>query len=68
MGEAKEANHNLRDRERAPNHIEQHVQNLRKSLQHWQNWEAEYEGLQEEINGFKGEPNTADLVPPSEYS
>ena len=29
--------------------LEDSIQQLRKSLQHWQLWEAEYEGLKEEI-------------------
>jgi unconventional prefoldin RPB5 interactor 1 len=29
--------------------LEDNIANLQKSLQHWQTWEAEYEGLKEEI-------------------
>ena len=29
--------------------LEESLQNLRQSLKHWQTWEAEYEGLNEEV-------------------
>lgn len=29
--------------------LEENIAKLRKSLQYWQTWEAEYEGLKEEI-------------------
>ena len=29
--------------------LEENVAGLRKSLQYWQTWEAEYEGLKEEV-------------------
>ena len=38
------------DLERQRRRLEENVQQLRKSLQHWQLWEAEYEGLKEEIS------------------
>lgn len=38
------------------------VAKLQRSLQTWQIWEAEYEGLKEEILAFDGEPTTEDLV------
>ena len=41
--------HSFVDLERQRRHLEDNVQQLRKSLQHWQLWEAEYEGLKEEI-------------------
>ena len=37
------------DLERQRRRLEDNIQQLRKSLQHWQLWEAEYEGLKEEI-------------------
>ena len=37
------------DLERQRRRLEENVQQLRKSLQYWQLWEAEYEGLKEEI-------------------
>ena len=42
--------------------LEENVAKLRKSLQHWQTWELEYEGLKEEIQRFKGQPTTEDIV------
>lgn len=32
--------------------LEENISKLQKSLQHWQTWEAEYEGLKEEILGL----------------
>lgn len=40
----------LSDLERRREELEKTITNLRKSLQHWQTWEAEYEGLKEEIS------------------
>ncbi|KZF26150.1 hypothetical protein L228DRAFT_235257 [Xylona heveae TC161] len=45
------------DLERHRARLEENVEKLRKSLQHWQTWEAEYEGLKEEILAFNGEPS-----------
>ncbi|OJD36596.1 udp-galactose transporter like protein [Diplodia corticola] len=47
--------------------LEEQIARLRKSLQHWQTWDAEYEGLKEEIQGFKKtpdgpDPTAADMV------
>ncbi len=42
--------------------LETKVVQLRKSLQTWRTWEAEYEGLKEEIQGLKGDPSTEELV------
>lgn len=33
-------------------HLEENIVKLQKSLRHWQLWEAEYEGLKEEILGL----------------
>jgi len=37
------------DLERHRQLLEENIEKLRKSLRHWQMWEAEYEGLKEEI-------------------
>ncbi|MCJ1471768.1 hypothetical protein MMC13_000408 [Lambiella insularis] len=42
----------LLDLERRRAQLEKSVAGLQKSLQHWQTWEAEYEGLKEEITGL----------------
>ncbi|KAK5000670.1 hypothetical protein LTR66_000517 [Elasticomyces elasticus] len=36
--------------------LEQNITNLSKSLQYWQTWEAEYEGLKEEVSRVTDEP------------
>lgn len=43
------ANMELTDIERQRQMLEDNVQRLRQSLKHWQIWEAEYEGLKEEL-------------------
>ena len=45
------------DVERYRLQLEENVSKLRKSLHHWQTWEAEYEGLREEIDHL-GENHT----------
>lgn len=52
------------DLERHRLRLEEQVAKLRKSLQHWQTWDAEYEGLKEEIQGFKKTPNGSDPTAP----
>lgn len=42
--------------------LEESITKLRQALRHWQTWEAEYEGLKEEIEGFDGEPTPQDLI------
>ena len=42
--------------------LEQNVARLRASLQHWQAWEIEYEGMKEEILGLGENAIRADLV------
>jgi unconventional prefoldin RPB5 interactor 1 len=37
------------DLERHRQLLEENIEKLRKLLRHWQTWEAEYEGLKEEI-------------------
>ena len=57
-----EAKDNFVDLERLRSQLEENVSKLRKSLQHWQIWEAEYEGLKEEIQGLDDQHNRAELV------
>lgn len=40
------------DLERHRLQLEENISKLKKSLQYWQTWEAEYEGLKEEISGL----------------
>ena len=47
----------LLDLERHRQRLEDNVEKLRKSLQHWQTWEADYEGLREEILAAKPKPD-----------
>lgn len=37
------------------------VEQLRKSLQHWQTWDAEYEALKEEVEALPATPSAQDL-------
>lgn len=37
------------DVERQHVQLEENIKKLRASLQHWQTWEIEYEGLKEEV-------------------
>jgi unconventional prefoldin RPB5 interactor 1 len=50
------------DLERHRQLLEGNIENLRISLLHWQTWEAEYEGLKEEILSAKPTPNRAQLL------
>ncbi|KAI9715460.1 MAG: hypothetical protein M1812_005936 [Candelaria pacifica] len=47
------------DLERHRLRLEESISKLRKSLQHWQIWEAEYEGLKEEILGLGSQTSNA---------
>jgi unconventional prefoldin RPB5 interactor 1 len=49
------------DLERHMQLLEENIEKLRKSLRHWQLWEAEYEGLKEEILAVKPTPNREQL-------
>ena len=42
--------------------LEENVAGLRKSLQYWQTWEAEYEGLKEEIIALGEDYTPEELV------
>ena len=55
------------DLERLRLQLEENVKKLRKSLQHWQTWSAEYEGLKEEILGLGEEHTEAELVMEHEH-
>lgn len=50
------------DLERHRMRLEANVAELRKSLQYWQTWEAEYEGLKEQIQGLGDAPSGQELV------
>lgn len=49
------------DLERHRQILEENIAKLRKALQHWQTWEAEYEGLKEEILAHP-RPNREELA------
>ncbi|MCJ1281909.1 hypothetical protein MMC26_001232 [Xylographa opegraphella] len=55
------ASEDLLDLERQRKQLEDSVVRLRKSLQHWRTWEAEYEGLKEEILGIGNDPPIQNL-------
>ena len=42
--------------------LEANIEKLKQSLRHWQTWEAEYEGLKEEILATEPTPNRTQLV------
>jgi unconventional prefoldin RPB5 interactor 1 len=42
--------------------LEANISKLRKSLQHWQTWEIEYEGLREEIASLPQGSSTEDIL------
>jgi unconventional prefoldin RPB5 interactor 1 len=52
----------LTEIERQRRLLEENVQKLRQSLKHWQIWEAEYEGLKEELVATGPEELTAEAV------
>jgi unconventional prefoldin RPB5 interactor 1 len=52
----------LTEIERQRRALEENVQKLRQSLKHWQTWEAEYEGLKEELIATGPEELTAKAV------
>ena len=58
-----ESEHNNQERtEKLRCQLEENVIKLQKSLQTWQTWEAEYEGLKEELGGLENEPTKEELV------
>lgn len=50
------------DHERHRLQLEENISKLQKSLQYWQTWEAEYEGLKEEISGLGDRHSLDQLV------
>jgi unconventional prefoldin RPB5 interactor 1 len=50
------------DLERHRQLLEANIQKLRTSLEHWQTWEAEYEGLKEEIANLGPAPKAEQLI------
>ena len=52
----------LVDVERYRLQLEENIGKLRKSLQQWQTWEAEYEGLKEEIDHLGDQHTDKELV------
>lgn len=48
--------------EKARQRLEDQIAQLRKSLQYWQTWEAEYEGFKEELESLDHEPAAEDIV------
>jgi unconventional prefoldin RPB5 interactor 1 len=42
--------------------LEENVAKLRKSLQHWRTWDAEYEGLKEELSSGVNVQSESDCV------
>lgn len=50
------------DLERHRLRLEENISKLRQSLKHWQIWEAEYEGLKEEISSLGENPTHSELV------
>lgn len=50
------------DLERHRLRLEENVAKLQKSLQHWQTWEAEYEGFKEELLALGDDCTDAALV------
>ncbi|KAH7379702.1 Prefoldin subunit-domain-containing protein [Cadophora sp. MPI-SDFR-AT-0126] len=59
---AKAVKDSFLDLERHRQLLEENIEKLRKSLLHWQVWEAEYEGLKEEILAAKSIPSREELL------
>ena len=55
-------NDSFLDLDRRREQLEDTIASIRKSLQYWQTWEAEYEGFKEEIENLGEEPERDDLV------
>lgn len=53
---------NFTDLESQRLQLEESLSELQKSLQYWQTWEAEYEGLKEEIIALGKEHTPDELV------
>jgi unconventional prefoldin RPB5 interactor 1 len=48
--------------ERLRQNLEANITKLRKSLQYWQTWEYEYEGLKEELERPDQDPSTDEML------
>jgi unconventional prefoldin RPB5 interactor 1 len=53
---------NLDGLERQRLELESNILQLQQSLYHWRTWEAEYDGLKEEISALDGDATTADFL------
>ncbi|OOQ89152.1 hypothetical protein PEBR_10834 [Penicillium brasilianum] len=54
--------HNLDDLEQRRLALEDNISELQKSLYHWRTWEAEYDGLREEINELHDDATSDDFL------
>ena len=43
--------------------LEANVAKLQKALYHWRTWDAEYEGLKEELQKLSETPSSEEIVP-----
>ncbi|KAJ5675459.1 hypothetical protein N7462_008356 [Penicillium macrosclerotiorum] len=55
-------NHNLDGLEQRRLALEDNILQLQKSLYHWRIWEAEYDGLREELNNLDNDATTEDFL------
>ncbi|KAJ5860966.1 uncharacterized protein N7529_008276 [Penicillium soppii] len=55
-------NHNLDALEEQRLALEENILQLEKSLYHWRIWEAEYDGVREEISNLKDDASTHDFL------
>ncbi|GLI77404.1 hypothetical protein PoHVEF18_005694 [Penicillium ochrochloron] len=55
-------NHNLDDLEQRRLALEDNITQLQKSLYHWRTWEAEYDGLREEIKDLEDYATADDIL------
>lgn len=62
MAMAGELASNINNVERLRQDLESSLAKLRKTLQYWQTWEAEYEGFQEELEALGSEPSQDEMV------
>lgn len=57
-----EPNHNLDALEEQRLALEENILQLEKSLYHWRTWEAEYDGVREEISNLEDDTTTEDFL------
>ncbi|KAF9883389.1 hypothetical protein FE257_003512 [Aspergillus nanangensis] len=55
-------NSDLHDLERQRLELENNVHKLQESLYHWRTWEAEYDGLKDQINDLDDDVTTVDML------